>query len=177
MIGQLTDSQFKLHRIYIESSLPKALEPLRELAQNIWWTWSKAASDLFHSIDSERLVALDYNAVALIEELSLEKTEALCQDKDFLARLKAVNKDFQAYLGAKKQAGQPKIAYFSMEYGLHISLRLYSGGLGVLAGDYLKEASDNNSDLVAIGLLYRYGYFRQALSLNGDQIHNYNAQE
>jgi glycogen phosphorylase len=177
MIGQLKDSQFKLKRIFIESTLPAELEPLRGLSHNLWWTWNQDAIELFHSIDSEQLKALNYNAVALLDQLSLERTEELAKDTSFINKLKKVDAHFQAYLTEPKKKGQPRIGYFSMEYGLHISLRLYSGGLGVLAGDYLKEASDDNVDLVAMGLLYRYGYFNQALSLNGDQIHNFPPQE
>ncbi|MGH1433282.1 MAG: alpha-glucan family phosphorylase [Lewinella sp.] len=177
MIGQLNDAQFKLKRIFIESQLPAVLEPLRELSNNLWWSWNEDAIELFHSIDSEALKALNYNPVALLDQLSLEQSQALAEDKAFLARLKKVEKKFKAYLNTPKQKGQSQVAYFSMEYGLHISLRLYSGGLGVLAGDYLKEASDDNSNLFAVGLLYRYGYFKQALSLNGDQIHNFPPQE
>lgn len=177
MIGQLKDSQFKLKRIFIESQLPAALAPLRDISNNLWWSWNQEAIDLFHSIDSEALKALNYNPVAMLDQLSLEQTEALAKDKQFLARLKKVDKAFKAYLDTPYKSGQSQVAYFSMEYGLHISLRLYSGGLGVLAGDYLKEASDDNVNLVAVGLLYRYGYFKQALSLNGDQIHNFPPQE
>lgn len=177
MIGQLKDAQFKLKRIYIESTLPKALAPLSTIAHNIWWTWNKDAIDLFHSIDSEALKAVNYNAVALLDQLSLAKIQHLAADKDFLARLKKVEKAYHDYTSAKPDPKQQQVAYFSMEYGLHISLRLYSGGLGVLAGDYLKEASDENVNLVAMGLLYRYGYFNQTLSLGGDQIHNYPPQE
>lgn len=177
MIGQLKDAQFKLKRIFIESQLPAVLEPLRELSNNLWWSWNEDAIELFHSIDSEALKELNYNPVALLDQLSLEQAQALAEDKAFLARLKKVDKKFKDYLNTPKQKGQSQVAYFSMEYGLHISLRLYSGGLGVLAGDYLKEASDDNSNLFAVGLLYRYGYFKQALSLNGDQIHNFPPQE
>ncbi|WP_367390346.1 alpha-glucan family phosphorylase [Lewinella sp. LCG006] len=177
MIGQLKDAQFKLKRIFIESQLPAVLEPLRELSNNLWWSWNEDAIELFHSIDSEALKELNYNPVALLDQLSLEQAQALAEDKAFLARLKKVDKKFKDYLNTPKQKGQSQVAYFSMEYGLHISLRLYSGGLGVLAGDYLKEASDDNANLFAVGLLYRYGYFKQALSLNGDQIHNFPPQE
>ncbi|MEM9527376.1 MAG: alpha-glucan family phosphorylase, partial [Bacteroidota bacterium] len=119
---------------------------------------------------------LNYNPVALLETLPPAKLQELAKDKDFINRLKAVENDFDDYLAVPKKDG-PKLAYFSMEYGLHISLKLYSGGLGVLAGDYLKEASDSNVDLFGIGLLYRYGYFNQGLSMNGDQIHKYPAQK
>lgn len=177
MIGKLKDSQIKLKRIYIESKLPEELAPLQTLANNIWWSWNKDAIDLFTTIAGDRWESLHYNPIALLDELTLEEAHRLTSDPDFLARLDAVVKRFNAYIAEKPAVSSPRIAYFCMEYGLHISLRLYSGGLGVLAGDYLKEASDSNADLVAVGLLYRYGYFQQAVSLHGDQIHNYPAQK
>jgi alpha-glucan phosphorylase-like protein len=177
MIGQLKDNKIQLKRIFIESTLPDALQPLKVLANNLWWSWNKEAIALFEYIDKEQYIALRYNPVALLEQLSPKRAEELVNDKDFLTRLKQVVKEFEAYMAATPEAGSPKIAYFSMEYGLHISLRLYSGGLGVLAGDYLKEASDDNSNMIAVGLLYRYGYFEQAISLHGDQINNFPPQK
>lgn len=177
MIGQLSDSQIKLKRIFIAAQLPPALAPLHDLAVNLWWSWNPEAVELFNSIEPEKFQALQYNPVALLDTLSPETASRLAADKDFLARLKSVDKAFRAYMAEKPKPGQPKIGYFSMEYGLHISLRLYSGGLGVLAGDYLKEASDSNVDFSAVGLLYRYGYFNQAIALNGDQIHQFPPQE
>ncbi|MCR9099132.1 MAG: alpha-glucan family phosphorylase [bacterium] len=177
MIGQLKDNKIQLKRIYIESTLPDALQPLKVLANNIWWSWNKEAIALFEYIDKAQYIDLRYNPVALLEQLSPKRAEQLVNDKDFLKRLQSVIKEFEAYMAVTPEAGSPKIAYFSMEYGLHISLRLYSGGLGVLAGDYLKEASDDNSNMVAVGLLYRYGYFEQAISLHGDQINNFPPQK
>jgi starch phosphorylase len=172
MIGQIKDKQVKLKRIFIESKLPEALLPLREIANNLWWSWSANAIALFKSIDPDNWTKINYNPVALLDNLSLEKANALVADKAFMKKLKDVEKAYKAYMAVKPKAGSPQIAYFSMEYGLQISLRLYSGGLGVLAGDYLKEASDCNSNMVAVGLLYRYGYFQQSISLHGDQIDN-----
>ncbi|PHI20085.1 alpha-glucan phosphorylase [Lewinellaceae bacterium SD302] len=177
MIGQLNDSGLKLKRIFIENQLPDKLAPLRRLAENIWWSWSHEASGLFKNIDPELFIQLNYNPVALLESLSPERIDELSKDKTFLKQLKSAEKALDAYLGEPRKVEQPAIAYFSMEYGLHISLKLYSGGLGVLAGDYLKEASDSNVNLFGIGLLYRYGYFNQGLSMNGDQIHHYPAQK
>ncbi|MCB0637963.1 MAG: DUF3417 domain-containing protein, partial [Lewinella sp.] len=157
MMKQIEDTQQKLRRIYIEAQLPASLEPLRRIANNIWWSWNEAAIELFETIDKAQFVALNYNPVALLDQLALEQVQALSADKDFLRRLRAVEQQFDAYLAEPLATKQPQIAYFSMEYGLHISLRLYSGGLGVLAGDYLKEASDSNVNLAAIGLLYRHG--------------------
>ena len=166
----------KLRRIFIQNELPTALAPLQRLARNLYWSWSFAAQELFASMDPALFVELNYNPVALLETLPPVRLNELAKDKDFLKRLKAAEKEMNAYL-AEPQKDGPRIAYFSMEYGLHISLKLYSGGLGVLAGDYLKEASDSNVDLFGVGLLYRYGYFNQGLSMNGDQIHKYPAQK
>lgn len=166
----------KLKRIFIQNQLPKELAALQRLSHNIWWSWNADAQQLFSSIDPERFVALNYNPVALLETLAPQRMQELAKDKSFIKQLKSVEKQFDAYLAEPKKKG-PKMAYFSMEYGLHISLKLYSGGLGVLAGDYLKEATDSNVDLFGVGLLYRYGYFNQGLSMNGDQIHLYPAQK
>lgn len=175
MIGQLREKSPNLKRLYIASQLPAELEPLQRLSENLWWSWNFEATELFRSIDPDQWEAKNYNPVAILDELSLEQVENLIKDKAYMARLKKVEKAYNKYMSAK--AKTPKIAYFCMEYGLHISMRLYSGGLGVLAGDYLKEASDANVDLVAVGLLYRHGYFQQSLSINGDQINNYPLQE
>ena len=177
MIGQINDNQMKLKRIFIESKLPKELAPLHELANNLWWSWNKDAIELFRSIDPNNWKKHNYNPIAVLDNISVDKANKLLADKAFMDRLRSVDKAFRAYLKEKPKANTPHIAYFSMEYGLHISLRLYSGGLGVLAGDYLKEASDDNANMVAIGLLYRYGYFQQAISLHGDQISNFPPQQ
>lgn len=177
MIGELKDTSIKLKRIFIEPKLPAALEPLNKLARNIWWSWNKDASDLFRSIDPEKFVALNYNPVALLKEIDADTTKRLQEDEGFVSKLKKAEQEFDAYMAEKANRKGTSIAYFSMEYGLHISLKLYSGGLGVLAGDYLKEASDENSNLAAVGLLYRYGYFTQGISMHGEQINNYPPQE
>ena len=108
--------------------------------------------------------------------MSYEKLEALAKDKVILRRMNEVYTKFRDYMDVKPDEQRPSIAYFSMEYGLSSVLKIYSGGLGVLAGDYLKEASDSNVDLCAVGFLYRYGYFTQTLSMDGQQIANYEAQ-
>ena len=138
MIGELKDTNIKLKRIFIETQLSKELAPLNKLANNLWWSWNEEAIELFTSINPERFVELNYNPVALLKELDTETSERLVKDKEFLLKLKKLEKAFDAYVKVKPAAGSPRIAYFSMEYGLHISLKLYSGGLGVLAGDYLK---------------------------------------
>jgi glycogen phosphorylase len=174
MVGNLTENKFKLKRIFIEPALPEGLIPLSELSKNLWWTWNHDAIALFKKIDQERLEALNFNAVALLDELSTERAQELLADKQFMSEMKSVQKQFKEYMNPPAKTG-PQVAYFCMEYGLHQSVRLYSGGLGILAGDYLKEVSDRNYNLVAVGLLYRYGYFQQGISLNGDQIHHMEA--
>lgn len=180
MVEQLQDQQLKLKRVYVKAALPEELKPLRALAKNLWWSWQKDGIELFKSIEGEEVwqsPEIRYNPLTLLDSISYEKAQALVEDKDFMKRLKNLDKRFNAYISEKPKAGSPKIAYFCMEYGLHISVRLYSGGLGVLAGDFMKEASDMNVNMTGVGLLYRYGYFQQALTLNGDQINNYPTQK
>lgn len=172
MLGNLTENGAKLKRIFIEPKLPAVLEPLDKLSHNLWWSWNHEAIDLFRSIDPQHFEAVNYNPVALLEELDVEKADKLVNDAAFIARMNSVYAAFQRYMNEAPPKSGPLIAYFCMEYGLHQSLRLYSGGLGVLAGDYFKEVSDRNFNLVAVGLLYRYGYFQQEISLHGEQIHH-----
>lgn len=164
-------------RILVRSAVPKQLENLQQLARNIWWSWNSEAQALFASIDAELWEKSQHNPISLLEMLSYQQYQKLVNDKKFTASLQQVYSAFEAYMQAPKARNTPKIAYFCMEYGLHSVLKLYSGGLGVLAGDYLKEASDCNHDVVGIGLLYRYGYFKQSLSYGGEQIANYNPQK
>lgn len=175
MLGNLTENGARLKRLFVEPKLPDGLAPLHELAGNLWWSWQHEATELFRNIDPQRFEALNYNPVALLDDLSVEQAQALLGDADFMARMNRVHRDFKNYLDKAPERTAPQIAYFCMEYGLHQSMRLYSGGLGVLAGDYLKEASDRNTNLIAVGLLYRYGYFQQAISLKGEQIHQLDA--
>lgn len=180
MVEQLQDQQLKLKRVYVKSTLPEELAPLRALANNLWWSWQKEGIELFKSIEGEEVwqsPEIRYNPLTLLDSISYERAQELVEDKDFMKRLKALDKRFNAYLSEKPKAGSPKIAYFCMEYGLHISVRLYSGGLGVLAGDFMKEASDMNVNMTGVGLLYRYGYFEQGLTLNGDQLNHYPTQK
>ena len=102
----------------------------------------------------------------MLDKLSASRCEELCADKDFLARMDSVYKEFTEYMSEKPSPEHAKVAYFSMEYGLHSTLKIYSGGLGILAGDYLKEASDRNVNMVAVGLLYRYGSDRLATRIH-----------
>ncbi len=175
IVGDLTESTSKLKRIFIEPTLPAELMPLRDLAHNLWWSWHYEAIELFQSIDPLQFERLNYNPLALLDNLNIEQAQALLKDANFMARMERVLQQFRAYIEQKPERTNPQVAYFCMEYGLHQSLRLYSGGLGVLAGDYLKEASDRCFPMIAVGLLYRYGYFQQTLSLHGEQIHQLEA--
>ena len=162
--------------INAHSKLPKNIAHLDEIAKNLWWVWNSEATELFESIDPQLWKSLSGNPISLIQSLSYEQLEKLGKDSDFEARLKNVYEKFNEYISVSPNRDKPSIAYFSMEYGLTHILKIYSGGLGVLAGDYLKEASDCNIDLTAIGFLYRYGYFTQTLSMDGQQIANYEPQ-
>ena len=162
--------------VTVKSRIPVELERLSEIARNIWWAWNFEATELFRDLDPELWKECGQNPVLLLERMSYEKLEALAKDKVILRRMNDVYTKFRDYMDVKPDEQRPSIAYFSMEYGLSSVLKIYSGGLGVLAGDYLKEASDSNVDLCAVGFLYRYGYFTQTLSMDGQQIANYEAQ-
>lgn len=162
--------------VTVKSRIPEELEKLSEIARNIWWAWNFEATELFRDLDPELWKEYGQNPVLLLERMSYEKLEALAKDKVILRRMNEVYTKFRDYMDVKPDEQRPSIAYFSMEYGLSSVLKIYSGGLGVLAGDYLKEASDSNVDLCAVGFLYRYGYFTQTLSMDGQQIANYEAQ-
>ena len=162
--------------VTVKSRIPVELEKLSEIARNIWWAWNFEATELFRDLDPELWKECGQNPVLLLERMSYEKLEALTKDKVILRRMNEVYTKFRDYMDVRPDSQRPSVAYFSMEYGLNSVLKIYSGGLGVLAGDYLKEASDSNVDLCAVGFLYRYGYFTQTLSMDGQQIANYEAQ-
>ena len=162
--------------VYSHSKLPQQLEPLNEIATNLWWVWNHEGAKLFGKIDKQLWKSTEGNPVQLLQSLSHKRMEEILADKELMAEIQKVYADFKAYINVKPDKTQPSVAYFSMEYGLTNVLKIYSGGLGVLAGDYLKEASDSNIDLCAVGFLYRYGYFIQTLSMDGQQIANYEPQ-
>ncbi len=157
--------------------LPAALEPLRELSFNLWWTWEPAARRLFRELDPELWNQTNHNPVRMLQLSRQSRLEELAQDKNFLRELKQVFQDFEKYLGRRDTYGKTgpgsviknPIAYFSAEFGFHESVPNYSGGLGILAGDHCKSASDLDLNFVAIGLLYRHGYFRQQIDKDGVQ--------
>src|SRR5215831_4691907 len=168
--------------------LPAALEPLREMSFNLWWTWEPAARRLFRHLDPELWNRTNHNPVRMLQLSRQARLEELATDKTFLRELKQVYDAFQKYLARKDTYGkngtgsalQKPVAYFSAEFGFHESIPNYSGGLGILSGDHCKSASDLDLNFVAIGLLYRHGYFRQdidkdcvqhAISLNQNFYH------
>ena len=162
--------------VTVKSRIPAELKKLEEMARNIWWAWNNEATDLFQDLDPALWKEAGQNPVVLLERLSYDKLEALAADKAILARIDKVYAQFRAYMDVKPDANRPSVAYFCMEYGLTHVLKIYSGGLGILAGDYMKEASDSNVDMCGVGFLYRYGYFAQSLAMDGQQIANYDAQ-
>ena len=162
--------------ITVKSNVPAELSKLEELAHNMWWSWNHNARSLFRSLDKTLYEDCHQNPVLLLEQISFEKLEKLAKDKALLKKMNDVYDEFRAYMDVEPDKSRASVAYLCMEYGLNQVLKIYSGGLGILAGDYLKEASDSNVDMCAVGFLYRYGYFTQTLSMDGQQIANYEAQ-
>ncbi|PKP09894.1 MAG: alpha-glucan family phosphorylase [Bacteroidetes bacterium HGW-Bacteroidetes-4] len=156
-------------KMIIHSNLPGALKQLDELSMNLWWCWNYEAMELFESVSPDTWKKCQKNPVVLLKTVSSDRFEELTKDKSFLKHLDKVYTDFRNYMDTPVQKNMPKIGYFSMEYGLTDNLKIYSGGLGILAGDYLKEASDCNIPMIAVGFLYKYGYFTQHLSVSGEQ--------
>ncbi len=162
----------------VAPTIPESITKLNELAYNFWWSWNSDAKDLFAEIDNEKWVDTNNNPVLLIKQLSQERLQQISEDEAFTTRLNHVYDRFKKYLSSgqrpealKKTKGN--VAYFCAEFGLSECFQNYSGGLGVLAGDHLKTASDLDLPLVAIGLLYQQGYFHQYLSQNGWQTERY----
>src|SRR5437588_773144 len=157
--------------------LPAPLEPLREMSFNLWWTWEPAARRLFRQLDPELWNRTNHNPVRMLQLSRQSRLEELAQDKNFLRELKQVHESFHGYLARQDTYGKigaataikRPIAYFSAEFGFHESIPNYSGGLGILAGDHCKSASDLDLNFVAVGLLYRHGYFRQEIDKDGAQ--------
>lgn len=171
--SSLHDPRWKT--IFVHKNLPGRLSALDELSRNLWWSWNEDAGQLFRLVDPGLWGETGGNPVDFLEKVSYKRLMLLEKDEGFLAELDRVYGNFRNYM--ERPGNGYRIAYFSMEYGIHGSLPIYSGGLGVLAGDYLKEASDSGTDMVAVGLLYRYGYFRQQISAGGDQVANYDATD
>lgn len=173
-VSNVNQPQWK--EVNVRANLPENLNKLQEIAYNLWWVWNSDAKNIFRYIDNDAWHRAQSNPIVLLNIISYERMMELSNDKKFMKQLDQTYAEYRAYMDAPKDASKPSVAYFSMEYGLSHVLKIYSGGLGILAGDYLKEASDCNVDMTAIGFLYRYGYFTQTLSPEGQQIANYEAQ-
>lgn len=164
----------------IVPALPEILEPLRQLAYNLWWTWNPAAADLFRRLDIDLWREVGHNPVLMLLRVGQARLEQAARDDAYVAQLCRVMDMYYVYHHSRTwfeerfpEARDKTIAYFSAEFGLHESMPVYSGGLGVLAGDHLKSASDLGIPLVAVGLAYRHGYFTQQLTQDGWQLETY----
>src|SRR5580704_14177252 len=184
-MGQSTDLSSTppmptLRRFTVVPRLPPSLESLRAIAYNLWWAWEPLARELFVRIDPDLWEEVHGNPIELLSRVGQARLDELAADDAFVSSLDAMDLQLRTYMKregwfAKRfpEAAGARIAYFSMEYGLHQSLPIYSGGLGVLAGDHLKTASDLGLPLVGVGLAYAEGYFRQALNDDGWQGERY----
>jgi len=175
----------KVRNFTVVPSLPKPIEGLRAIANNLWWTWTQDARELFIRLDGEAWDATGHCPAAMLGRVSQARLQEVAHDAGFLAHLHRVQQNLESYLETKKtwynEANQGKrqvsIAYFSAEFGLHESLPIYSGGLGLLAGDHLKSASGLGLPLTGVGLFYSNGYFRQYLNADGWQQEYYNPND
>lgn len=165
------------HKVFVRPVMPRNLEGLQRLAQNLWWSWNGNAIALFESIDAALFERCQRDPNKMLAMLSAQKIDELSANHAFINRLSNVINQFDSYINRPHVAEDYCVAYFSMEFGIHDSLKIYSGGLGMLAGDYLKQASDSNKNMVGIGLLYRNGYFVQYITKSGEQISNYVPQK
>ena len=180
-----------IRRFTVAAALPESLAPLGELMLNLRWSWHPEALDLFASIDRERWEAVGHDPVRLLGEVPPEQLARLAEDRRFLRRLSDATDDLHEYLEGRHwyqalggahdddpaAAPPAAIAYFSPEFGITAALPQYSGGLGILAGDHLKTASDLGVPIIGVGLLYRHGYFTQSLSSEGWQLERYPASD
>lgn len=162
--------------ITIHAHLPEKLKSLETMAKNLWWVWNSSGKNLFRDLDHDLWRATGENPVMLLHQLSSNRIDEILASKEWMERIDGVYAEFKAYMSEPMRKDVPSVSYFSMEYGLCSCLKIYSGGLGVLAGDYIKEASDSRVDMTAVGFLYRYGYFSQSLSVDGQQVANYEPQ-
>lgn len=160
----------------VRATLPAELAVLNELAYNLYWTWTPEAIDLFRRLDRDLWNQTKHNPVKMLGTIKQDRLSEVVSDEGFMAQLQRVYEDFQEYMGARtwfegkyQKFDTPKIAYFSMEYGLTECMPIYSGGLGILAGDHLKSSSELGLPLAGVGLLYQQGYFQQYLSADGWQ--------
>lgn len=176
-VHEIAKSEPNWRKVFIKPNFPESLSKLIDLTKNLWWSWNMDAQKLFEEIHPQFWNKSGHNPITMLEMLSYDYLISLGQNTEFLKKLDKVHSAFTEYINVEPDQTKPSVAYFSMEYGLHASLKLYSGGLGILAGDYLKQASDSNVRMDAVGLLFRYGYFNQKISTFGDQISEYIPQK
>ncbi|MBD5305869.1 MAG: glycosyltransferase family 1 protein [Bacteroides sp.] len=162
--------------ITVSAEIPKELKPLEEMSKNLWWVWNTKGKHLFRELDHDLWRKVGENPVMLLQQLSYERYKEILADKNLMNEIADTYRMFKDYMNVPVDKSVPSVSYFSMEYGLCNCLKIYSGGLGVLAGDYIKQASDSRVDMTAVGFLYKYGYFSQSLSIDGQQIANYESQ-
>lgn len=162
--------------VTVLAQLPSELKVLEEIAKNLWWVWNSEGKSLFRDLDHDLWRAVGENPVMLLQNISYKRYNEILKDDAIMERIRPVYDSMQDYLKQPMRTNIPSVAYFSMEYGLCNALKIYSGGLGVLAGDYIKQASDSRVNMTAVGFLYRYGYFKQELSTDGQQVATYEAQ-
>ena len=162
--------------VTVSAELPAVLKPLEELSKNLWWVWNSEGKSLFRDLDEKLWRATGENPVMLLQRISSSRIQEVLNDDAMMLRIEKVYASFKEYMQQPMRTDAPSVAYFSMEYGLCNCLKIYSGGLGVLAGDYIKQASDSRINMTAVGFLYRFGYFTQVLSVDGQQIAEYEAQ-
>jgi len=163
--------------VTVKTKLPENLKKIELLAHNLWWSWNYEARELFEEMASMDMWKKYYeNPTHILQILPLSRLKEFSQNEQYIKKLDKVFEEFQSYINEKKPDNSAKIAYFSMEYGISNELKIFSGGLGMLAGDYLKEASDCNVNMIGVGLLYRNGYFKQQISPLGDQLSLYPSQ-
>lgn len=177
MVESIKPETPEWRRISVKSHLPQALSKLEKLANNLWWSWHYPARELFEEIAGKDLwKKCGQTPVYLLQILSLERMKQFVENPEYINRMEAVYEDFMRYMHEPPTDSENQVAYFSMEFGISNELKTYSGGLGILAGDYLKEASDSNVNMIGVGLLYRYGYFTQEISSGGEQVSLYPSQ-
>ncbi len=162
--------------VIVSAEIPKELKALEEMSKNLWWVWNSKGKHLFRELDHDLWRKVGENPVMLLQQLSYDRYNEIIADKDLMNQIADTYADFKEYMKVPMDNSIPSVAYFSMEYGLCNCLKIYSGGLGVLAGDYIKQASDSRVNMTAVGFLYKYGYFSQSLSIDGQQIANYESQ-
>jgi len=165
------------NRVSVEPSVPLKLSKLAQISENLWWTWNNDVIGLFEEVDPDLWKQSGQNPRIMAELLTINRLKSIESNHDFIERVNKVYERFEQYMAKTAEKPKEQIAYFSMEFGLWDNIKTYSGGLGILAGDYLKEASDSNKNMIGVGLLYRYGYFQQIISLFGDQIAEYHRQK